>query len=107
MSDTKVYKPYIRALIGTASQYCEAVVLESSAVPSGTTLGSRILLVVRRGAQAMYNQRNTGSNKGCEGSLVDGVDDVDHAPGEGGRLRVLIRDPPRLFFVITVTPRVE
>ena len=25
MSDTKVYEPYIRALLGTASHYCEAV----------------------------------------------------------------------------------
>ena len=42
--------------IGTASHYCEAVVLESRAVPFGTALGWRILLEVRRGAQAMYNQ---------------------------------------------------
>jgi len=26
LSDTKVYEPQIRALLGTASQYCEAVV---------------------------------------------------------------------------------
>ena len=28
--------------------------------------------------------------------MVDGVDDVDNAPGEGGGLRVLIRDSPEL-----------
>ena len=28
LSDTNVHKPYIRALLGTASHYCEAVVLE-------------------------------------------------------------------------------
>ena len=40
LSDTKVYEPDIRALLGTASHYCEAVVLKSRAVPSGTALGS-------------------------------------------------------------------
>ena len=29
LSDAKVYEPYIRALLGTASHYCGAVVLES------------------------------------------------------------------------------
>jgi len=31
LSDTKVYEPYIRALLGTASQFCEVVVLKSNA----------------------------------------------------------------------------
>jgi hypothetical protein len=30
LSDTHVYEPYIRALLGTASQFCEVVVLNSS-----------------------------------------------------------------------------
>ena len=29
LSDAKLYEPYIRALLGTASHYCEAVVLKS------------------------------------------------------------------------------
>jgi hypothetical protein len=33
LSDTKVYEPYIRALLSTASQYCEAVVLEPRNIP--------------------------------------------------------------------------
>ena len=41
LSDTKVYEPYIRALLGTTSHYCEAVVLESRAVPFGTALSAR------------------------------------------------------------------
>ena len=39
MSDTNVYEPCIRALLGAASHYCEAVVVESRAVPFGTALG--------------------------------------------------------------------
>ena len=39
LSDTKVYEPYIRALLGTASRSCGAVVLESGTVPFGTALG--------------------------------------------------------------------
>ena len=55
----QVYEPQLQALLGTASHYCEAIVLELSAVPSGTALVSRILLLVRRGAQAIYNQFDT------------------------------------------------
>jgi len=54
-SDTNFHEPQIRALLGTASDYCEAVVFQSRTVPSGTALGLSILRVVRRGAQAMYN----------------------------------------------------
>jgi hypothetical protein len=36
LSDTKVYEPEIRALLGTVSYYSEAVVLKSRTVPSGT-----------------------------------------------------------------------
>jgi hypothetical protein len=46
LSDTKVYAPYIRALLGTAAQYCEAVVLEPSTAPFGT-------------AQALASDMNT------------------------------------------------
>ena len=41
LRDTKVYEPEMRALLGTASHYCETVVLESRTVPSDTALGSR------------------------------------------------------------------
>ena len=33
LSDTKVYEPQIRALLGTASHYCEVVVLKLRTVP--------------------------------------------------------------------------
>ena len=37
LSDTKIYEPYIRALLGIASHYCEALVLKSNTqVPSLT-----------------------------------------------------------------------
>ena len=42
LSDTKVYDPQIRALLGTASQFCEVVVLKSKTVTNGTTLSLRI-----------------------------------------------------------------
>ena len=50
LSDAKVYEPEIRALLGTASQFCEEVVLKSRTVPNGISL--RILPVIRRGAQS-------------------------------------------------------
>ena len=54
LSETKVYEPYMQALLGTPAHFREVVVLESTPVPIGTALGSRILRVIRRGAQAMY-----------------------------------------------------
>jgi hypothetical protein len=35
LSDAKVYEPEMRALLGTASQFCEVVVLEPRTVPNG------------------------------------------------------------------------
>ena len=57
LSDTKVYEPSIRARLGTASHFCEAVVLRSRSVPTCTTLSRRILRVIRCGAQTMYKRR--------------------------------------------------
>ena len=34
LSDTKVYEPYVRALLETASYFCEVVVLKLSGVPA-------------------------------------------------------------------------
>ena len=66
----KFYEPEIRALLGTASRFCEAVVLELGTAPNDLTLGLRILQVVRRGAHATYNQFE--EKKQCIGlSLVD------------------------------------
>ena len=47
LSDTKVYVPQIRALLGTASHFCEVVVLNLRTVPIGTALSLRILRVIR------------------------------------------------------------
>ena len=46
----------MRALLGTASNLCEVVVLKLRTVPLGTALNLRIIRVVRRGAQAMYKR---------------------------------------------------
>ena len=45
-SDTKVYTPEMRALLKTASHFCK-VALKSRTAPNGTTLGSRIIRVIR------------------------------------------------------------
>ena len=37
LSDTKVYEPQMRALLGTTSHFCEEIVLESRTVPNHTT----------------------------------------------------------------------
>jgi len=39
LSDTTICQPYIRALLGTASHFCEAVVLTLRTVPLGTAEG--------------------------------------------------------------------
>ena len=56
--DTKVYAPQIRALLGTASHFCEVVVLKLRTLPIGTALSLRTLRLIRRGAQAMYKLEN-------------------------------------------------
>ena len=33
LSDTKVYAPYMQALLGTASHFCEVVVLKWTMIP--------------------------------------------------------------------------
>ena len=42
LRDTKVYEPQIRALLGTASHFCQVVVLKLRTVPIGTALNLRI-----------------------------------------------------------------
>jgi len=56
LSDTIVYAPSMRALHGTASYFCEVVVLELRGALIGTALNLRIFRVIRRGAQAMYKR---------------------------------------------------
>ena len=38
LSDSKVYEPYIRARLGTATHFCEVVVRKLRTVPIGTAL---------------------------------------------------------------------
>ena len=56
LSDTTIYEPYIRALFGTASHFCEAVDPKLGAVLLGTLLKLGVLRVIRCGAQAMYKR---------------------------------------------------
>jgi len=58
LSDTQVYEPQIRALLGTASHFYEVVVFKVRTVPIGTALSLRTLRVIFRGAQAMYKPRS-------------------------------------------------
>ena len=60
LSDTTVYEPSIRALLGPASQFCEAVVLRSRTLPNGTTLSLRVLRKNRRGAQNPHSCQGEG-----------------------------------------------
>ena len=39
LSGTNVYDPYIRALLGTASHYCEVVVLKQAGHLTATSFG--------------------------------------------------------------------
>ena len=43
LSDTQVYEPEMRALLGTASHFCEVVVLKLRTVPIGIALSQRML----------------------------------------------------------------
>ena len=43
LSDTNVYEPYTRALLGTAAHFCQVVVLKLRTVPIGTAPSLRIL----------------------------------------------------------------
>jgi len=63
LSDTRVYEPQIRALLGTAPHFtriqkCGAVpvVLKLRTAPLGAALNLGILRVSRRGAQAVYKR---------------------------------------------------
>ena len=38
LSDTKVYEPYIRAIIGTATQFCKVGILKSGTTPIPRTI---------------------------------------------------------------------
>ena len=60
----------MRALLGTASHFCEVVVLKLRTVPPGTALSLRTLRVIRRCAQAMYKH-------GAAAIFLGGEWDVD------------------------------
>ena len=45
LGDTTIYEPQVRALLGTAPHFCEAVVLKLRTVPLGAALSLRIQTV--------------------------------------------------------------
>ena len=49
----EVYEPQIRVLLGTASYFCEVVVLKSRTVPIGTALSLRIRYSSEHGVQSL------------------------------------------------------
>ena len=59
LSDTKVYEPYIRALLGTASHSCEVVVLKLRTRPENLnpTLGCRADAVFLRAQHHLQEPR--------------------------------------------------
>ena len=69
--DTKVYEPYIRALLGTASHYMH---IELGPTQEGTQLGARLRVpefrcVVHRPAVSRFGVRDEGA-QGVQGYLA-------------------------------------
>ena len=96
LSNTSIYEPQIRALLGTAPHFCQTVVLELRTVPNCTTLSLRILRVIRRGARSMYKRGGASRRARLALSAVSSC-----------------RNPQGLFFFffffffMTLEPRVE
>ena len=68
LSDTTIYEPYIRALLGTAPHFCSAIVLKLRTVPLGTAPSLRIV-------------RPTGGETDEEGrDIVLGLPDTHRFP---------------------------
>ena len=61
LSDTKVYEPEIRALLGTASHFCEVVVLELRLKPSG--VAGRVLAQGRLYILTEHSDAQAGNQK--------------------------------------------
>ena len=60
MSDTKIYAPQLRALLGTASIFCKEDVLESRTVPNGgADGGGGGAAALRRQGQALATVNST------------------------------------------------
>ena len=62
LSDTKVYEPYIRALLGTASHFCEVFVLKSRTVPNIQAGGVRRVVLLTSLADGLGGSQETDHN---------------------------------------------
>ena len=86
LSDTKVYEPEIRALLGTASHYCEAAVLKSYMGAS---------LIRNTPPVRPYSSPMPGDHKGVGVSYERGapVEVRLAAAREGNKLKVIVAFP--------------
>ena len=78
MSDTTIYEPEIRALLGTAPHFYLLVVLKLRTVPLDTALRLRIIRVNRRDTQAMY-KRGVGAGEDLLAQVEEGAGDAGGA----------------------------
>jgi len=64
-SDTQVYEPQTRALLGTDSHLCEVVVLKLRTVPLGTSLRSDVISSIKILSRYSSQLKNYPSDPGC------------------------------------------
>ena len=93
LSDTQVYEPQIRALLGTASHFCQVVFLKLRTVPIGTALSLRILRGLspaswrRRLHPVLIRERFSQEVRARGGAVQDRVGcragNLNDLPGEG------------------------
>ena len=122
LSDTKVYEPSIRALLGTASQFCKVVIDESSSsvnscessVASSNSRDASVDSHARVAARPMANPHvdiswTIRSANRKDIGLILAHETLDSRNGSNSRdanVDGRARGVP-LFFVITLEPRVE
>ena len=81
MSDTKVYEPHIRTILGIASHFCEVAALKSRTAPNCTTRSLRILHgTVEGGVSALEHALARASN-----SLSRRLDSYKKSPDSSER----------------------
>ena len=111
LSDIKVYEPQIRALLGTASHFCEVVVLKLRTAGPDTrhvVVGGleRLVLWCRGGSylrridSCITQLTVQGPSRTCNESKEEEEEFAEQRSGEQGRTLFF-------FFLITLKPRVE
>ena len=72
LSDTHVYEPYMRALLGTASHFCEVVVLKSTGSPRRAVLRRGSEGQGDRGARPRLRLPRLPPRESCKSPPLDG-----------------------------------